>query len=66
MDLRMGIEVSGYFESEWGGCIDTRRSTTGYTICVNGGGVISWNSKCQPTVALSSAEAEHMAMSAAV
>jgi hypothetical protein len=65
MDLRMGIEVSGYFESEWGGCIDTRRSTTGYMICVNGG-VISWSSKCQPTVALSSAEAEHMAMSAAV
>jgi hypothetical protein len=34
-------------------------------ICVNGG-VISWSSKCQPTVALSSAEAEHMAISAAV
>ena len=65
MDLRMGIEVSGYFESDWGGCIDTRRSTTGYMICVNGD-VISWNSKCQPTVALSSAEADHMAMSAAV
>jgi len=65
MDLRMGIEVSGYCDSDWGGCIDTRSSTTGYMICVYGG-VICWSSKRQPTVALSSAEAEHMAMSAAV
>jgi hypothetical protein len=59
-----GIELSGYCDSDWGGCLDTRRSTTGYMICINGG-VISWSSKRQPTVALSSAEAEYMAMSAA-
>jgi len=65
MGMGTGIELSGYCDSDWGGCIDTRRSTTGYLICVNGG-VISWSSKRQPTVALSSAEAEYMAMSAAV
>ena len=55
----------GYSDSDWGSDIDTRRSTTGYIFTLNSG-AISWGSKLQPTVALSSAEAEYMAVSSAV
>jgi len=59
------IELVGYSDADWAGDRDTRRSTTGYVFML-GGGCISWASKLQPTVALSSAEAEYMAMAAAV
>ncbi|KAF2318757.1 hypothetical protein GH714_010486 [Hevea brasiliensis] len=41
------------------GCIDDRKSTTGYAFNL-GSGVICWNSKKQPSTALSSLEAEYM------
>jgi hypothetical protein len=56
--------LTGYSDSDWGGDPDTRRSTTAY-LYKFGGGPISWSSRLQPTVALSSAEAEYMATSAA-
>jgi hypothetical protein len=55
----------GYSDSDWAGDQDTMRSTTGY-LFMFGGGPISWSSRLQPTVALSSAEAEYMAASSAV
>ncbi|EGD80810.1 hypothetical protein PTSG_11720 [Salpingoeca rosetta] len=42
----------------------TGRSTTGFTCYINGC-LVSWSSRLQPTVALSTAEAEYMAISAA-
>ena len=54
------LQVIGYCDADYAGDIDTRRSTTGYTFLL-AGGAISWNSKKQPTVALSTSEAEHMA-----
>jgi hypothetical protein len=57
--------LMGYCDSDWGGDEDTSRSTTGY-IFIFGGGPVSWNSRLQPTVALSSSEAEYMALCAAV
>ena len=53
-----------YSDSNWGGATssDGRNSTTGAIIKYNGN-VISWISKKQDTVALSSTEAEYMAMS---
>jgi hypothetical protein len=55
----------GYTDADWGGDIDTRRSTTGY-IFLYRGTPISWSSKLQKTVALSSCEAEYMALRDAI
>ena len=55
----------GFVDSDWAGCPDSRRSTTGFTLMLNGAAV-AWKSKRQSVVALSSAEAEFMAASALV
>lgn len=59
-----GTELVGFSDSDWAGCIDTRRSTTGY-VFIMGGAAITWQSKRQPSTALSSMEAEYMALAAA-
>jgi hypothetical protein len=59
------LTVTAYSDADWGGNLDTRRSTTGYVFFIFNGPV-SWSSRTQPTVALSTAEAEYMAVSAAV
>jgi hypothetical protein len=48
-----------------GGDIGTRRSTTGYLFLI-GRTAISWKSKLQKTVALSSCEAEYMTLKDAI
>ena len=55
------IRIEAFVDSDWGGCPDTRRSTTGYVIHVCGGPV-AWRSKLMQTIALSSCEAEFMAL----
>lgn len=65
MKLTLGgkdISLRGYCDADWGGDANTRKSTTGYAFFI-GEGAISWNSKRQPTVALSTTEAEYMAAS---
>ena len=57
--------ILGYVDSDWGGDIGTRRSTTGYIFKFLGS-PISWSSKLQKTVALSSCEAEYMAIRDAI
>ncbi len=54
-----GLELYAYCDSDWAGCPDTRRSTSGYVVMFCGAAV-AWISKRQPTVALSSAEAEYV------
>ena len=51
----------GYTDADWGGNLITRRSTTGYIFFFNNT-PISWASKLQKTTALSSYEAEYMAI----
>jgi hypothetical protein len=58
------INFDGYSDSDWGGDKDSRKSTSGYVYTL-GGGAISWTSKRQQTIALSSCEAEYMAMTLA-
>lgn len=58
-------DLIAYADSDWAGDLDKRQSTTGYTVMINNC-VISWASKKQETVSLSSAEAEYMAISAVV
>lgn len=57
-------EMTGYTDADWASDVDKRRSCTGFVFTMSGG-AISWNSKRQDTVALSSTEAEYMALSSA-
>jgi hypothetical protein len=59
------LTVTGYCDSDWGGDLVDRKSTTGYCVFVNNN-LVSWNTKKQTTVATSSAEAEVMAAAAVV
>ena len=58
-------KLTGYCDSDWASDTATRRSRTGYVFMMNGAAV-SWKSQHQPTVALSTAEAEYMALTAAI
>lgn len=55
----------GYSDADWGSDKDDRRSITGYVFLLYDG-AISWACKKQPTVALSTTEAEYMASTAAI
>jgi len=58
------VNIVGYADSDHGRCVDTRRSITGYMFIMCNG-PICWQSKQQTSVALSSMEAEYMALCAA-
>eukprot|EP00253_Pinus_taeda_P027659 PITA_27659 len=58
------VTLAGYSDSDWAGNLDDHRSITGYAFSI-GSGVISWCSRKQSTVALSSCEAEYQALCAA-
>jgi hypothetical protein len=60
-----GKGFAGYADADYAGDLDSRRSTTGYVFILNGA-AISWSSRLQPTVAVSTAEAEYMAAAFAV
>ena len=51
------IDINVYADSDWAGCHDTRRSTSGVSLFVLGANILS-RSRTQATVALSSGEAE--------
>src|SRR3954468_17867296 len=57
--------TSGYTDADWAGDLDERKSTSAYVFLLNGG-AISWRSKKQGMIALSTMEAEYIAAAAAV
>ncbi|XP_058828384.1 uncharacterized protein LOC131688229 [Topomyia yanbarensis] len=59
------IELVGYTDASWASDLNDRKSTSGYIFMLQGG-AIAWCCKRQPTVALSSCEAEYMALAATV
>ncbi|KAM7489733.1 hypothetical protein LguiB_027217 [Lonicera macranthoides] len=59
------FSLHGYSDSDWAGCVDDMRSTSGYCFSF-GSGIFSWCSKKQEVIAQSTAEAEYVAAVAAV
>jgi hypothetical protein len=57
--------IVGYCDADWATDKEDRRSCSGY-IFIFQGAAVSWCSKRQPTVALSSTEAEYMSLSTAI
>lgn len=57
-------EIQGFVDADWASSTIDRRSYTGYAFKLSGS-VVSWESSKQKTVALSSTEAEYMAISEA-
>ena len=55
-------ELTGCNDSDYAGDLDDSKRTSGYAFNM-GSGVISWQSKKQKVVALSSTEAEYIALS---
>jgi len=52
------LQIHGYTDADLVGNVSDRRSTSGFMFYF-GSGAVSWSSKKQPTVALSSTEAEY-------
>ena len=63
---KSGLALSGFTDADWGSSED-RKSTSGYCFSLNDQGrPIAWKSKKQPTVALSTCEAEYIALTPAI
>jgi hypothetical protein len=58
------FKLIGFSDSDWAGCADDRKSTSGFMFSL-GSGAVSWISKKQPSVVLSSSEAEYVAINSA-
>jgi hypothetical protein len=55
------LKPEGFVDSDWAGCVDTRCSISGYVFFM-GGAPVCWSAKRQAVVALSSTEAEYIAL----
>jgi hypothetical protein len=54
------LNITGYSDADWAGDVESRKSRSGYVFMI-GGGAVSWQSRLQDSVALSTAEAEYVA-----
>ena len=59
------MNLLGYSDADWAGDINDRKSTSGYIFLISKAAV-SWRSRKQSCVALSTAEAEYMALASAI
>jgi len=55
-----GLQLRGFVDSDFAGCEDSRRSTTGWVFTL-AGGPVCWSSQRQKTVATSTMDAEYNA-----
>jgi hypothetical protein len=61
------LSLIGFSDSDWGASISDRRSISGYSFQLSEcGPLVSWKSRKQQTVALSTCEAEYIALAEAV
>ncbi|MCO5608199.1 hypothetical protein L7F22_062405 [Adiantum nelumboides] len=58
------LSIKGYVDSDYAGCVDSRKSTTGW-IYTFAGSAISWRSVLQDCTSISTTEAEYVALSEA-
>jgi hypothetical protein len=58
------MQILGYSDADWTGCLDTRRSTSGFCFFI-GNSLVSWKAKKQDTICRSSSEVEYRALSSA-
>ena len=65
LSYRKDCDIVGFSDSDWAGNLDDRKSISG-NLFVYGGGVSSLLSKKQPVIALSTSEADYIALSYAV
>ena len=63
LDAKSSLHVTGWCDSDWGGCPITRRSLSVWIVQL-GSSPIAWKTKKQDKVSCSSAEAEYRAMGA--
>uniref|UniRef100_A0AAV1UYB6 Polyprotein n=1 Tax=Peronospora matthiolae TaxID=2874970 RepID=A0AAV1UYB6_9STRA len=59
------VDFCGYLDADWAGDHVDRKSTSGYALILMGAPV-SWGSKKQSSVSLSTSEAEYIALSLAI
>lgn len=55
------LQLKGFADADWASCPESRRSVSG-NLVIWGGNIISWRSKKQPTLSLSSTEAEYKSL----
>ncbi|CAM8940033.1 unnamed protein product [Rhodiola kirilowii] len=57
------LVMNAFCDADWAACPKTRRSTTGFCICI-GDSLVSWRTKKQAIVSRSSTESEYRSMAA--
>ena len=61
----LDLRLVGYNDADWGSDLDQRKSTSGYIFLLSSG-AMSWSSKKQSCIVLSTMELEYLACSIAV
>jgi hypothetical protein len=57
--------VSAFSDADWTGCVDDRKSISGFAVFL-GSNLVPWSARKQPTVSRSSTESEYKALANAI